>query len=63
MKKVYLFIMIGVAAMVLLVVSLMGFNPAVEKWSSLFAGAAIGFLVVGLPSVFAYFKNKRKNAK
>jgi len=64
MKKFYLFIFIGILAIVMIVVSLMNFNPKVDTWSSLFAGAAIGFLIVRLPSIIVHFKKARqKNAK
>jgi hypothetical protein len=64
MKKFYLFIFIGILAVVMIVVSLMNFNPKVDTWSSLFAGAAIGLLIVKLPSIIAHFKKTRqKNAK
>ncbi len=64
MKKFYLFIFIGILAVVMIVVSLMNFNPKVDTWSSLFAGAGVGFLIVKLPSIIAHFKKaKQKNAK
>jgi len=64
MKKIYIYLFIGILAIIMIVVSLMNFNPAVDTWSSLFAGAAIGLLIVKLPSIIAYFKTKRqKNAK
>jgi hypothetical protein len=64
MKRFYLFIFIGVLALAMIVVSLMNFNPAVDTWGSLFAGAAMGLLIVKLPSIIAYFKSKRqKNVK
>jgi len=64
MKKVYLFLFIGILAIVLIVLSLMNFNPAVETWTSLFGGAAIGFFIVGAPSIWAWYKkNRPKNTK
>jgi len=64
MKKIYLFVFIGILALVMIVVSVMDFNPKVETWSSVFAGAAIGLLIVKLPSIIAYLKSrKQKNAK
>ena len=64
MKKIYLLIFIGILALAMIVVSLMNFNSKVETWSSIFAGAAIGLLIVKLPSIVAYLKSrKQKNAK
>jgi len=64
MKKVYLFIFVGILAIVLIVLSLMNFNPVVETWTSLFGGAAIGFFIVGAPSIWAWYKKSRqKNTK
>jgi pilus assembly protein TadC len=61
MKRFYLFIFIGIAAIAAIVVILMNFNPSADTWSSLAGGAAIGFLVVGAPSIISYLKKKRQN--
>ena len=59
-----MFLFAGVLAIVMIVVSIMNFNPDVEKWSSLFAGAAAGFLIVGMPTIITWIKSKRqKSAK
>jgi hypothetical protein len=64
MKRVYLFLLAGVLAIVAIVVSIMNFNPDVERWSSLFGGAALGFLIVGMPSIISWFKKRgQKSAK
>jgi hypothetical protein len=55
---------IGILAIVMIIISLMNFDPKVETWSSMLAGAAVAFLIVKLPSLIAYFKSKRqKNTK
>lgn len=64
MKKVYLFLFIGVVAIAAIVISLMNFNPSVETWSSLLAGGAIGFLIVKTPAIIDMVKKrKQKSAK
>jgi hypothetical protein len=64
MKRVYLFLFAGVLAIVAIVISIMNFNPDVEKWSSLLGGAALGFLIVGMPSIITWIKKRRqKSAK
>jgi len=50
---------IGFIAIAMIAVSLMNFDPKVETWSSFIAGAAIAFLLVKMPSIIAYYKNKR----
>jgi pilus assembly protein TadC len=60
MKKVYLFSAIAVVAVVMIVLSFMNFNPKVETWSSLIAGVLIGLLILGAPTIIAWFKNIRK---
>jgi len=48
MKTIHLYLAAGVFAIVLLAISMAGFSYDVEKWSSLFAGFAVGlFLVIG----------------
>jgi len=59
MKNIYLFMFVGVLAIVMIVISLMNFDPKVESWSSFIAGAAIALLIVKSPSIWAYFKQKR----
>ena len=61
MKKVYLFIFIAILAVGMIVVSVMNFDPKVEKWGSVFAGAAVGLLIVKLPAIIAYLKSKGQN--
>jgi hypothetical protein len=62
MKRVYFFLFAGVSAIVLIVVSIITFNPAVEKWSSLFAGIAFGLLLVGMPSLVTWIKSRRQKS-
>jgi len=59
MKNIYLFMFVGVLAIVMIIVSLMDFDPKVESWSSFIAGAAIALLIVKSPAIWAYFKQKR----
>ncbi len=61
MKKIYIFLFIGILAIVLIVVSLLTFDPKVETWTSLFGGAAIGFFIVGAPSLWAWYKKRQQN--
>ena len=49
---------VGVIAIILVVVSLMTFDPKVETWSSFLGGAAIAFLLIKTPSIIAHFKKK-----
>jgi hypothetical protein len=63
MKRMYLFIFIGILAIIMIVVSFMNFDPKVETWSSVIAGGCIGLLIVKMPAIIAYFKNARKNTK
>ena len=51
---------VGVIAIILVIISLMNFNPKVESWSSLLAGGAIGLLIVMSPKIIAYVKDQRK---
>ncbi|WP_295674545.1 hypothetical protein [uncultured Mucilaginibacter sp.] len=59
MGKIYLFMMVGVIAIVMVVISLMNFDPKVETWSSFIAGGAIALLLLKSPAIWAYFKQKR----
>ncbi len=52
---------VGILAIVLLVYSLLTFDPKVETWTSLFGGAALGFLIVGTPSLWAWYKKRQQN--
>jgi len=60
MKKVYLFMFIGLIAIIVVVAILMNFDPKVETWGSLVLGGAMGFLIVMSPKIIAYFKDQRK---
>jgi hypothetical protein len=59
MRNIYLFMFVGVLAIVMIIISLMNFDPKVESWSSFIAGAAIALLIVKSPSIWAYFKQRR----
>jgi pilus assembly protein TadC len=63
MKRVYLLIFVGIVAVVVIVVSLISFDPKSDTWISLFVGAGVGFLVVGAPSIIAYLKRKQNGSK
>jgi len=56
MKRIFVYVFVGIIALVLIVVTLLGFNPAVEKWTSLVAGIALGLFLVKLPVIFHYVK-------
>ncbi len=58
MKKIYVFVFLGLLAIALIVVSLITFDPKVETWTSLLGGAAVGFLIVGAPSLWAWYKKR-----
>lgn len=60
MKKIFIYLFVAIIAIVLITVSLMNFDPKTETWTSLLAGAAVGFLLVKLPSIIAYFKSRKK---
>jgi hypothetical protein len=58
MKKVYLYLFIGIAAIALMTVIVFNFDPNTETWGSLLLGAAFGYLLVRV------MKNRRqKSAK
>jgi hypothetical protein len=59
MKKIYLFMFVGILAIIMVAVSLMDFDPKVETWSSFIAGGSIALLIVKSPAIIAYFKQKR----
>lgn len=50
---------VGILALIMIVVSLMNFDPKVETWSSFIAGGAIALLILKSPAIWAYFKQKR----
>ncbi len=52
---------IGILAIALIVYSLLTFDPKVETWTSLFGGAAIGFFIVGMPSLWAWYKKRQQS--
>jgi hypothetical protein len=62
MKKVYLFVFIGILAIIMLVIELIGFNPKDENLSFTILGASIAIIILKLPSIIKWFKNK-KNAQ
>ncbi|HWZ02982.1 MAG TPA: hypothetical protein VNX40_05175 [Mucilaginibacter sp.] len=59
MKNIYLYMFVGILAIIMVVISLMNFDPKVETWSSFIAGGAIALLIVKSPAIWAYFKQKR----
>lgn len=52
--------LVGVLAIVMTVVSFMGFDPKVDTWSSFIAGGAIAFLLIKSRSIIAYIKSKKQ---
>ena len=60
MKKAYLFMFVGVIALAMIVISVMNFDPKVDTWSSLIAGAGIGFLIVKMPVILSLIRNRKK---
>jgi len=60
MKKAYVFMFVGVLAIVMIVISVMNFDPKVDTWSSLIAGAGIGFLIVKMPAILSLIRNRKK---
>lgn len=54
---------VGIAAILLLIVTLINYDPNVQTWSSLLLGAAMGYFVVKSPVIVSLFKNRRKAAK
>jgi hypothetical protein len=60
MKNISLFMLVGVLAIVMTVVSFMGFDPKVDTWSSFIAGGAIAFLLIKSRSIIAYIKSKKQ---
>jgi hypothetical protein len=62
MKKVYLFVFIGIIAIVMVVVELINFDPKDETWGFPLLGACIAIVIIKFPSIIRWFKNK-KNAK
>jgi len=57
--KIFLYTLIGVAAIVLLTVTVFSYDPETEKWSSLLFGAAVGYGLYKLPWVIRNIKQKR----
>ena len=58
MRKVYLYLFIGIVAIALMTVIVFNFDPNTETWGSLLIGAAFGYLFVRM------IKNrKQKSAK
>jgi len=61
MKKVYLLLFVGIIAVIAIIFILMNYDSKTDTWSSWFLGGAVGFLVVGTPSIIAWFKKKKQN--
>jgi hypothetical protein len=62
MKKVYLFVFIGILAIAMVVVELINFDPKDESWGFTILGACIAIVIIKSPSIIRWFKNK-KNTK
>ena len=59
MRNIYLYMFIGIIAIVMTVVSFMNFDPKVETWSSFFAGATVAILIIRSPTIISWFKNQK----
>jgi hypothetical protein len=46
-------------AIIMLVIGLLNFDPKVETWSSMIAGAAVALLILKSPPIRVYLKQKR----
>jgi len=57
MKK-YLYLFVGIVAIILLTITVFNFDPKTETWSSLFMGAAFGYLLYKAPSMIKNRKQK-----
>ncbi|MES2110257.1 MAG: hypothetical protein V4577_15980 [Bacteroidota bacterium] len=57
--KIFLYTLIGVAAIILLTVTVFNYDPETEKWSSLLFGAAVGFGLYKIPSVIRNIRQKK----
>jgi len=61
MKKVYLFVFIGIIAIVMVVVELINIDPKNESWGFTILGAFIAVVIIKSPAILKWIKNK-KNA-
>ena len=59
MKRVYIFMLTGIIAIILVIVIIMNFDPKVETWGSVVAGAAFAVLIIKFPAIAAYIKSSR----
>lgn len=57
--KIFLYTLIGVAAIILLTVTVFNYDPETETWTSMLFGAAVGYGLYKMPSVIRNFKQKR----
>jgi len=60
MKNVFLFMLIGIIAIIVVVLALISYDPKTESWGSLVLGGAVGLLIVMSPKIIAYFKETRR---
>ncbi|MCO5948849.1 MULTISPECIES: hypothetical protein [Mucilaginibacter] len=58
MKKVYLYLLIGIAAILLMTVVVFNFDPKTETWSSLLIGALFGYGLYKMPTIIRRLKQK-----
>jgi hypothetical protein len=61
MKKVYLYLFMGIAAITLMTVIVFNYDPKTETWSSLIMGAVLGYLLYKTPSIIRNRKQKNVN--
>jgi uncharacterized membrane protein len=62
MKKIFIYLFVAIIAIILVVVNIMNYDPKTETWSSVLLGAGVGFLIVKLPSIVAYFKGRQQKS-
>ena len=58
MKKVYLYLLLGVIAIVLMTVVVFNYDPKTETWGSLLLGALFGYLLYRMPKTIKGMRNK-----
>jgi len=59
MKKVYLYLLIGIAAILVMTAVVFNFDPKTETWGSLLIGALFGYGLYKMPAIIRGLKQKR----
>ncbi|HVW94559.1 MAG TPA: hypothetical protein VHA56_01155 [Mucilaginibacter sp.] len=57
--KIFIYILVGVVAIIITVVSIFNFNPETETWGSLLLGGMLGFTLYKAPSVIRNMKQRK----